>query len=45
MQAVRALKAVRSRRTTASWRSLKDACGVVQIGGDAIEDTQALYDG
>ncbi|HET7505754.1 MAG TPA: hypothetical protein VFK02_32260 [Kofleriaceae bacterium] len=33
------------RRRTISWGHLRDARGVVSVGGDAIEDTRALYDG
>jgi hypothetical protein len=34
-----------ARRRTVSWSHLRDARGVVSLGGDAIEDTRALYDG
>ena len=33
------------RRHTVKWSSLRDACGVVRLGGDAVADTRALYDG
>ena len=29
----------------ASWQSLREAVGAVKLGGDAIEDTEQLYDG
>lgn len=34
-----------SAETKASWRSLREAAGAVALGGDAIEDTERLYDG
>lgn len=32
------------RRRAVAWSSLREACGVVSFGGDAVADTQALYD-
>ncbi len=40
-----ARKASRERRHTVSWTHLRDARGIAHIGGDAVKDTQALYDG
>jgi len=33
------------RYPTMSWDVLHEARGVVSLGGDAVEDTRALYDG
>lgn len=46
----RVVRAARSlageaRRHPVKWSNLRDACGVVRLGGDAVDDTQALYDG
>ena len=30
---------------TVSWESFRAACGVVNLGGHAVEDTERLYDG
>jgi hypothetical protein len=35
----------RERRRTVSWSDLRDARGIAQLGGDAVKDTEALYDG
>jgi len=35
----------RERRRTVSWSHLRDARGIAQLGGDAVKDTEALYDG
>jgi hypothetical protein len=40
-----ARRAARERRRTISWSHLRDARGIVQLGGDAVKDTEALYDG
>ena len=40
-----ARKAARERRRTVSWSNLRDARGIAHLGGDAVKDTQALYDG
>ncbi len=32
-------------RTTVDWDSLRAACGVVSLGGNAVEDCHRLYDG
>jgi hypothetical protein len=32
-------------RRTVKWTSLRDACGAVHFGGDAVIDMRALYDG
>lgn len=43
---VRAARRVaRAQRRTISWSHLQEARGVVRFGGDAVTDTQALYDG
>jgi hypothetical protein len=43
------LRAVREYPDTASiptvpWDEFKQLCGIVALGGDAFEDTEALYD-
>lgn len=40
-----ARKAAHERRRTVSWSHLRDARGIAHFGGDAVTDTQALYDG
>lgn len=40
-----ARRASRERRRTISWSHLRDARGIAQLGGDAVKDTEALYDG
>jgi hypothetical protein len=40
-----ARKAARERRRTVSWNHLRGARGIAHFGGDAVTDTQALYDG
>jgi hypothetical protein len=35
----------RERRRAVSWSHLRDARGIAQLGGDAVKDTEALYDG
>jgi hypothetical protein len=40
-----ARRAARERRRTVSWSHLRDARGIAQLGGDAVKDTEALYDG
>jgi hypothetical protein len=41
----RIVRAARERRRTVSWSHLRDARGIAQLGGDAVKDTEALYDG
>jgi hypothetical protein len=40
-----ARKIARAQRRTISWSHLREARGVARFGGDAVTDTQALYDG
>jgi hypothetical protein len=40
-----ARKIARAQRRTISWSHLREARGVAHFGGDAVTDTQALYDG
>lgn len=40
-----ARRAARERRRTVSWSHLRDARGIAHLGGDAVKDTEALYDG
>jgi hypothetical protein len=40
-----ARKAARAQRRTVSWSHLREAHGIAHFGGDAVTDTQALYDG
>lgn len=40
-----ARRASQTRRRTVSWSDLREARGIAHFGGDAVTDTQALYDG
>jgi hypothetical protein len=40
-----ARRSARAQRRGLSWSHLRSARGMVHIGGDAVKDTQALYDG
>jgi hypothetical protein len=40
-----ARRAARERRRTVSWTHLRNARGIAHLGGDAVKDTEALYDG
>jgi hypothetical protein len=44
IEAVRAQAKPRKHRTM-SWQTLERAKGIVSVGGDAVEDCKALYDG
>ena len=44
IQAARAQAKPRKHRTM-SWETLDRAIGIVSLGGDAVEDCKALYDG
>ena len=45
MHAAEAASQSGGRYPTMSWEVLEEARGVVSLGGDAVEDTRALYDG
>jgi hypothetical protein len=45
ISAARAANTTRHGYPTISWSSLMSAKGVVSLGGNAVEDTDALYDG
>jgi hypothetical protein len=38
-------RAAGERRRTVAWSHVRDARGIAHFGGDAVTDTQALYDG
>jgi hypothetical protein len=45
ISAARAANTTRHRYPTMSWASLTSAKGIVRFGGNAVEDSDALYDG